>query len=457
MMERRPAGQSIRIAMLAVHSSPVGELGTQDTGGMSVYVREVARELGRMGHEVDIFTRQSEPEEAVVQHLYENVRLIRLPVGIHGAVQKLALYPHLEEFCDEILRFWPSQGRPYDLIQSHYWLSGLAGRRLKRWWRIPHFMVFHTLGALKNRTDEPRKEPAIRLRAERRLAASCDRVLASTQAEKTFLIRHLEADPRRIAVVPCGVDLELFQPVDKAEARRRLGFDPGETVILFVGRFAPLKGIDRLVASLAYLPSLKRTRLVVVGGNGPGRMAPLSAKLDAARAGLRTAILFPGRIEQTRLPLYYSAADMLVLPSQYESFGLVALEALACGTPVVATPVGAMPTLIRQGENGCLVRDGSPECLAQGIETVLAWCRSRPAQVIRRSVLSFGWRRTALGLLAELCALSRSPDGARAAFRTSCEPLGRPKGRNRLALRPLLVAVPRETTATGQSPAQELP
>lgn len=456
-MEKKPAGQSIRIAMLSVHSSPVGELGTQDTGGMSVYVREVARELGRMGHEVDIFTRQSEPEEAVVQHLYENVQLVRLPAGIHGAVQKLALYPHLEEFCDEILRFWHTHGRSYDLIQSHYWLSGLAGRRLQRWWRIPHFMVFHTLGALKNRTDEPRKEPSIRLRAERRLSAGCDRVLASTQAEKTFLIQYLEADPSRIAVVPCGVDLELFQPVDKTEARKRLGFDPGETVILFVGRFAPLKGIDRLVASLAYLPSLDRARLVVVGGNGPGRMAPLSGKLDAVRTGLRSAILFPGRIQQTRLPLYYSAADLLVLPSQYESFGLVALEALACGTPVVATPVGAMPTLIRQGENGCLVRDGSPECLARGIETVLTWCRSRPAQAIRASALSFGWRRTALGLLAEFDALSRSSDGARAAFRASWEPLGRPTRRNGLAVRPLPGAVPRETKAAGQSSAKGIP
>lgn len=456
-MEERPAGQAFRIAMLAVHSSPVGELGTQDTGGMSVYVREVARELGRMGHGVDIFTRQNAPEDAVLQHLSENVRLVRLPAGILGPVQKLALYPHLEEFCQGVLRFCATQGTLYDLIQSHYWLSGLAGTRVKRWWQVPHFMVFHTLGALKNRTDEPRKEPAVRLRAERRLAASCDRVLASTQAEKTFLTQHLGADPRKIAVVPCGVDLELFQPLDRAEARRRLGFDPGETLILFVGRFAPLKGIDRLVVSLSYLSSLDSVRLVVVGGNGSGVIVPSNTRSGMLRAGRRSVLLFPGRIPQARLPLYYSAADLLVLPSQYESFGLVALEALACGTPVVATPVGAMPTLIRQGENGCLVRDGAPESLARGIETVLAWCRSRPPQAIRASALSFGWRRTALGLLAELDALSRSRDGARIPSRENRKPLCRPTSSGSLALPSSPGALPWETTAAGRAPEKGIP
>jgi len=456
-MEGERAGRALRVAMLAVHSSPVGELGTQDTGGMSVYVREVARELGRMGHQVDIFTRLSDPGHVAPRQLYENVRLVQLPAGTHGPVHKLALYPHLEEFCREILRFCRTEGLSYDLLQSHYWLSGLVGARLKRIWRIPHFVVFHTLGALKNRTDEPQKEPPIRLRAERRLAATCDRVLASTQEEKAFLILHLAADPDRISVVPCGVDLELFQPVNKTEARRRLGFDPQDILILFVGRFAPLKGIDRLVASLSYLRNLNRVKLVVAGGNGSKQEGPFRQGSEARRDEPQRPILFPGRIEQSRLPLYYSAADLLVLPSQYESFGLVALEALACGTPVVATPVGAMPTLIRQGETGCLVPDGSPQSLAWGIETALTSCRGRPPEAIRASVLSFGWRQTVSGLLAELTALRRSPNAVGASSPARGKP---PRTLSRTRSLPLglcLGGTPCGSPAACESPAEGTP
>lgn len=456
-MGRERAARALRVAMLAVHSSPVGELGTLDTGGMSVYVREVARELGRMGHEVDIFTRLSEPGPVAPRHLYENVRLVQLPAGTQGPAHKLALYPHLEEFCREILRFCRSEGLSYDLLQSHYWLSGLVGARLKRAWQIPHFVVFHTLGALKNRTDEPHKEPPVRLRAERRLAATCDRILASTQAEKSFLTCHLAANPEKISVVPCGVDLELFRPVNKTEARRRLGFDPRDTLLLFVGRFAPLKGIDRLITSLSYLRNLDRVKLVIAGGNGSKEEGPFRQGSGALRDKLLGAILFPGRVEQSRLPLYYSAADLLVLPSQYESFGLVALEALACGTPVVATPVGAMPTLIRHGETGCLVHDGSPEGLARGIERALACCRDRPPETIRASVLSYEWRRTVSGLLAELAAMGRSSHGARAVSQAGRKRACTAASGHSLVARPLVSIIPWGAPEAGDAPAEGIP
>ena len=393
--------ERLRIAMLSVHSSPLGELGTQDTGGMSVYIRELAGELGRRGHLVDIYTRLQDSRGDRAVRLSENVRLIHLPAGTNGHVHKWALHPHLADFCRQLETFRDKQGIHYDLVHSHYWLSGLVGNWARDRWDVPHLILFHTLGALKNMTVEAEREPDVRLAAERELVETCDRILAPTERERLHLIRYYGASPERIGVIPCGVNLGLFRPMERAWAREQVGLPPEDAVILFVGRFAPLKGIERLLAAVAEVRQHRRLRLVIIGGNGD--QTPESQHLQRLSEvqGIREAVTFAGTIAQEHLPPYYSAADVLVVPSYYESFGLVALESLACGTPVVATEVGAMPSILRNGVNGCVVPEGSPRALAQGIDRVLGSARRFSPEVIRASVLRFGWTQVAAAMIAQ--------------------------------------------------------
>jgi D-inositol-3-phosphate glycosyltransferase len=260
-------------------------------------------------------------------------------------------------------------------------------------------------------TVEAEREPDFRLEAERELVETCDRILAPTLRERDHLIRYYGAHPESIGVVPCGVNLALFRPMDKARARQQLGFSPEETVVLFVGRFAPLKGIERLLAAATYLHEPRRLRLVIIGGNGDRTPESQRVRRFSEVYGIEEAVTLTGRVAQKQLPPYYSAADVLVIPSYYESFGLVALESLACGTPVVATEVGAMPSILCEGVNGCVVRDGSPRALARGIDRVLGSARLFSGEIIRGSVLRFAWKQVAAAMIDEYNILLRSRRG----------------------------------------------
>lgn len=407
---------STSIAMISVHSSPLGKLGTQDTGGMSVYIRELSRQLGLLGHRVDIFTRSGDghaPGE--VLRMSENVRLIPLELGPEATAPKTALYPHLFGFFHEMDRFRRQEGIAYDLIHSHYWLSGQVGRRARQAWGVPHITTFHTLGAVKNLVCGPGSEPEVRMAVERGLVAASDRVLVTSDREKENLIRLYSAEPDRVAVAPCGVNLGVFRPMDRTTARRRIGAGVDDKLVLYVGRFAPEKGLDRLLQAVARLKHIPNLRLIVVGGDGEQdaahrRMAELSRA-----CGIADRVAFKGRVEQSKLPWFYGAADLLALPSSYESFGMVALEALACGTPVAATCVGAMGDLLRDARNGRLAKDARPSSLADAIEALLK-DRAAPrqmAETTRRSVVRYDWSRVAS---AVLCIYKDSLTGAGAAI-----------------------------------------
>ena len=388
--------------MISVHSSPIGELGTNDTGGMSVYIRELARELGSRGHQVDIYTRLLNSNgNGRKQTLAENVHLINLRIGDNGHLQRFELYPHLVDFFRALEAFRQREGLHYDLIHSHYWLSGRVGEWAQDRWDVPHVLKYHTLAAVKNNTPGAEKEPELRVVTEKHLAKTCHRLLAATETEKEQVVRYYGVPSDTIGVVPCGVNLELFRPVDRSEARQRLGFPQDEAIVLYVGRFAPLKGIRRLLEAMPYLTCQKRVRLVIVGGDGA--QTPESRRLlDLSRDwGIQDQVHFAGRIKQEHLPLHYSAANLLVVPSHYESFGLVALEALACGTPVVATPVGAMENILREGETGKVVHDVSAQSLAEAIETMLRKGRMLSAETIRSSILEYGWSEVASATIDE--------------------------------------------------------
>ena len=366
----------LRVAMLSVHTCPLAALGGKQTGGMNVYVRELSRELGRMGVEVDVFTRSQNAAIPRVVELGEGARVIHLPAGPEAPMQREDVYEHLEEFEEGVEAWRISRGLEYDLLHGHYWLSGVVGLELRRRWGVPLFTMFHTLGRLKN--DAARtladREPAIRLEEEARLVTDADRIVAATSVERKRLIEDYRADAARIVVIPCGVDTELFSPDAPYQARATVGLGPGP-VVLYVGRLAPIKGLDTLLDALAHLRGQGRpVQLLVVGGDTDesfdGHEAELRRRVD--RLGLSQAVRFLGAQPQDTLRTYYVAADVTVLPSYYESFGMVALEAMACGSPVIASRVGGLTSTVRDGVTGFLVPEGDATALAARLDGLLA-------------------------------------------------------------------------------------
>jgi len=341
-----------------------------------VYVREVSRELGRMGVSVDVFTRSQNPAIPRVVSLGERARVIHLPAGDEAPMARARLHAYLDEFVDGVDAWRIARSIDYDLIHAHYWLSGVAALRLKARWSVPVMQMFHTLGRLKNRAARTaaEQEPAIRLQEETRIVADCDRIVAANVVERAELLRDYGAAASRIATIPCGVDTDLFAPSDRAAARARLALD-GRPVLLWVGRVAPIKGLDTLLDAVARLStSAGPARLLIVGGDADEPMSEHEVFLRRRieRLGLRDSVCFVGPQPQDVLPVYYAAADVTVLPSYYESFGMVALEAMACGSPVIASRVGGLVTTVRDGVTGFLVPDGDVEALAERIAALVA-------------------------------------------------------------------------------------
>jgi len=396
----------LKIAMLSVHSCPLGKLGSENTGGMSVYIRELCRELGRRGHLIDIYTRAHEPVHDQIVELGKNARLIHLKAGHEEELDKLAIYPHLAEFACEVETFRKQSGLKYDLIHSHYWLSGWVGKWMQRWWDIPHITMLHTLGAVKNAVGIGRSEPALRINSEKALIKDCHRIIAPTEREKEYLIRYYHASPQSITVIPCGVNMDLFRSVDKEYARNYLGLD-GEGIILFVGRIVPLKGIDKLLMAIPYLENGRKIKLVVVGGDEYCHDELKRLQNLAQSLQIHDSVSFLGLVNHEELPYFYNAADLCVLPSYYESFGLVALESLACGTPVVVTKICGLESVIRQGETGYVVLDNSPFRLANKIALLLSMPEKDAIGSIRASVTKFSWSKIAEAVVKEYRALLR--------------------------------------------------
>jgi D-inositol-3-phosphate glycosyltransferase len=402
-----PARQ-LRICMLSAHSCPVGKLGTKDTGGMSVYIREIACELGKQGHSVDVYTRVHDPQDRQIYELGQNARLIHLRAGEDEEIHKLALYGHLPAFVNNLESFRKRNNLLYDLIFSHYWLSALAGTYLQKLWRVPHITMFHTLGAVKNAIREGTRpalgeeEPELRIETERNLVQDCHRIVAATGKEKRELVRHYAASSQKISVVPCGVNLEHFRVIGEAQARRYLGLD-SEKIILFVGRIDPLKGVDNLIKALSQLCQIPKLKLMIIGGGENSQHEVEQLRKLAHNLEVQNSVDFLGLIKHEELPYFYNAADACVVPSYYESFGLVSLESLACGTPVVATDVGNHRDLIRQGQTGYVIEDNDPHRLANKIALLLLHSKSdaESAQSIRATVERLSWSNIAEAIVKD--------------------------------------------------------
>lgn len=370
--------------MLSYHTCPLATLGGKDTGGMNVYVRDLTRHLGAMGIQVDVYTRsQDEHVPHVLHDLGYGNRVVHVPSGPETPLPKEELASYIPAFVDGILEFSESKDLHYDLIHSHYWMSGLAARDLKLKWDLPVVHMFHTLGMMKQRVARTGEEIEgdYRLDGEKQVLQFADRIVAATQAELAQLQWLYKVDTKRITIIPPGVDLSHFYPISPDEAKEFIGIPICNRLLLYVGRIEPLKGIDILLEAIYRIRQEKvfdenPVCLAIIGGEGDDSQEHINAEMTRLhelreKFNLGDFVTFLGRRSQDTLQYYYSAAQAVVMPSHYESFGMVALEAMACGTPVVASQVGGLAFLVQDGETGYTVPVDDPQALAERLMTLI--------------------------------------------------------------------------------------
>ncbi len=388
-----------RVAAFSVHTSPLAQPGRGDSGGMNVYVRSLVAGLARAGVQCDVFTRRDDPDIAEIVELEPGVRVVHIDAGPPSSIEKELLPPLLETFGDAVCAWIERHNGHYDVLHAHYWMSGVVAHRLKHEFGLPLVTTFHTLDFVKHAAgiDE---ELHGRAAAERSIIACADLMIASTRDEERDLIVGYDADPARIEIVPPGVDHSIFHSRHRDESKRRLGY-VGHDVVLFAGRIQPLKGGELALRSFGELTRTNAKLLMVGDPSGPigpeelERLRNLTVEL-----GIERQVEFVGSVPHSELADYYRAADVCVVPSHSESFGLVALEASSCGTPVVAASVGGLRSIVDDGRTGFLVEGRSPTDFAACIDKILsdpAFGASLGAQGASRSQ-QFSWNSTAVRL-----------------------------------------------------------
>jgi D-inositol-3-phosphate glycosyltransferase len=390
-----------RIAVVSMHTSPTAALGHNANGGLNVYVREVATAFSDRGIATDVFTRRQSDDDPAVELLAPLTRVIYLPAGI--GLDKYGLFDQVPAFASAIVEFAQREQIEYDLLYSHYWLSGEVACLLRPQLATAWVHTAHTLGRVKNRTlaQGARPEPALRISIEGEIARQADLLVASTQDEAEELARGYGADPERIAVVAPGVDLATFHPVERAEARTKIGYREDERLLLFVGRLERLKGVEVAIRALAVLRDRGHEdgRLLILGEDSRDGDESEKERLKAVAtaAGVRDRVDFIGSVAHHELPYFYSAADVCVMPSYSESFGLVALEAQACGCPVVASNVSGLRSVVRDEVSGYLISGHEAAQYAERIDRILVSPELAQQMGRRGSMLAqrFSWTRTA--------------------------------------------------------------
>ena len=373
----------MRIALISYHTCPLATLGGKDAGGMNVYVRDLALYLGRKGIQLDVFTRsQDEHVPHVLHDLGFGNRVVHITAGPEHPLPRPELACFVPEFAENILDFAEKKGLKYDLIHSHYWMSGLAAEELKATWKVPIIQMFHTLGKLKNQVAQNADEAEgdYRILGENRAISIADKIIASTSTEKSQLESLYDANPDKIEIIPPGVDLSHFYPIPPDESKEFVGIPLDKRMLLFVGRIDPIKGIKTLLKAIGYLSDNGQAEenlcLVVIGGELEDENGQESDEMKLLhqlrdKYGLQELVTFLGKRSQDSLPYYYSAAEMVIMPSHYESFGMVALESMACGTPVIASLVGGLVHLVEDEVTGYHVPVDDPLALCERITCLL--------------------------------------------------------------------------------------
>lgn len=399
----------LRIAMLSYHTCPLATLGGKDTGGMNVYVRDLTRELGRMGVHVDVFTRsQDEHVPHVLHDLGYGNRVVHIPAGPEAPKSKSDIANYIPEFVEGIKQFAAEKNIQYEVIHSHYWMSGIAAEQLSdAWGGTPIVHMFHTLGEMKNRVARSEHERAgeDRLNGERQVLRSSDRIIVATLAEMTQLRFLYRADDRKMVVIPPGVDTSHFYPIQADEAKQYIGLKREDRMVLFVGRIEPLKGVDTLINAMCCLDLRDKNlpvHLAIIGGEPDAEPQDMTAEMVRLQKlcddlAMGQTVLFLGKRGQDTLPYYYSAAEALVMPSLYESFGMVALEAMACGTPVIASEVGGLGYLVQNEVTGFTIPDSDPGALCEKLSAILNDAPLRETMGLRAAgyALDYAWEKVA--------------------------------------------------------------
>jgi len=390
----------MNIAIISYHTCPLATLGGKHTGGMNVYIRDLTKYLGEFGIHADVFTRsENEHVPHVLHDLGCGNRVIHIPAGPEYPVEKNNLPEFIDKFANGIIKFSESKSIKYDIIHSHYWMSGVASEALKAVWKTPVIQMFHTLALLKNKVanNESELDNSQRIQSEKRLMKNTDRIIASTVDEKKELINLYSTQKEKIAVIPPGVDTSRFYPIPPEEAKEFINIPKDENMLLFVGRIEPLKGIDTLIRAIAQLRKADVMEkcphyLFIIGGDPEKDNRDLNQEMARLQKlcddnGLGDLIVFLGKKDQNTLQYYYSAAEIVVMPSNYESFGMVALEAMACGTPVVATQVGGLQHLVQDGKTGFVVPNNDPTALEEKITMLL--CQSDLRQKLSEASVQY--------------------------------------------------------------------
>lgn len=383
-----------RIAVISYHTCPLSDESDAEIGGMNIYVLELSKELAKKGCHLDIFTRSQDVNSPRVIQVTENLRVIHVPAGPEKPLSKKILMQHIPEFLEHFYDFAVKENILYELVSCHYFLSGIIGMDIKKKLGIPLAITFHTLGLMKNlvaRSDEER-ESSERIKIELQLVQEADRVISTGQTDAQYIRYLYDGDPKRIVILTPGVDLKLFKPSDKIAAKKAIGAKHDEKLILFVGRIEPLKGVDVLLYALKILLSNYsgyRVCVWIVGGDisqavklWPKELKKLSEIREVLR--ISASVKFVGRKEQRELPTYYNAADLLVMPSHYESFGITAVEAMACGVPVITTDVTGVSNLIDKKHSILITSVNNPIRLAKHIVKLL--CDEKAYEKVRRSL-----------------------------------------------------------------------
>lgn len=387
-----------RIALISVHGDPAVEIGKEEAGGQNVYVRQVGEALAKQGWQVDMFTRSSDRQQArIVQHS-PNCRTIRLVAGPQEFIPRDELYGYLPIFVQEFQKFQLESGFQYPLVHTNYWLSSWVGMELKKSQPLQQVHTYHSLAAVKYKSVSTIPMIAkTRLQVEKTLLETADRVVATSPQEKEHM-RSLVSSKGNIDIIPCGTDLEWFGSIARSTARRYLGIAPETKVVLYVGRFDRRKGIETLVRAVSRSAVPKADLKLIIGG---GWRAGESDGKERDRIGsiveelgLSEITSFPGTLSRDLLPAYYAAADVCVVPSHYEPFGLVAIEAMACGTPVIASDVGGLKYTVVPEETGLLAPPKNEAAFADAIDRLLldsVWCQQLGHTARKRVETYFSW------------------------------------------------------------------
>ena len=392
----------MKILIISYHTCPENKLGSKDSGGLNIYLHEISNELGTKGHTVDIFTRRHDISDPLEIEINNNAKVVHLNAG-DLAEEKHQMHNYIDIFTSNLINYVCEQNLQYDLIYSNYWMSGIVGKLISEKLKIPHIITFHTMGLTKRSVNYLENESDFRIDSELDLIKKSDAIVVPTYQEKENLILNYKSE-NDIYIVSPGVDLEKFKSKNKFKSREKLGLSQTSKILLSVGRLEPIKGYDVLINALSFLNISDDfdVRLLIIGGDSKSQNELERLNSLKLKHGLSNQVNFLGAIDHDELPIYFSAADVFLMPSAYETFGIAALEASACNLPVIAPQVGGLKSVVKHCQTGFLSVNKSPESLTHYLEILL---NNKPLRELfgvnsRLHAMNYSWGKSSKDLIS---------------------------------------------------------